>query len=83
MLSTLYPDYNWLPWKFSKVPFNYWQDLKNHRKFLDWAATQLNVKEMSDWYKISQKVNKNHKNHFFIQKGNIFNCWRWFTQEIQ
>jgi hypothetical protein len=23
---------------------------------MDWAAAQLNVKEMSDWYKITQKV---------------------------
>jgi hypothetical protein len=31
--------------------------LKNQRKFLDWAATQLNVKDMSDWYHVSYKVN--------------------------
>jgi hypothetical protein len=56
MLSTLYPEYDWLPWKFSKSPLNFWEDVKNQRKFMDWAGKQLRIKEMSDWYKVSQKV---------------------------
>jgi hypothetical protein len=56
LFSTIYPDYNWLPWKFSMSTLNYWGDVKNQRTFMDWAAKELNVKEMSDWYKISNKV---------------------------
>jgi hypothetical protein len=56
LLSTVYPEHEWLPWKFVRCPLNYWSDVNNQRKFMDWAATQLNVKEMSDWYKISQRV---------------------------
>ena len=56
LLNHAYPNYEWLPWKFDKCPQNYWDDLKNQRKFMDWAATQLNIKEMEDWYKISLQV---------------------------
>jgi hypothetical protein len=55
-LSSVYPDYNWLPWKFTQVPKNYWENVNNQKKFIDWAATQLNIKEMSDWYKVTRKV---------------------------
>jgi hypothetical protein len=56
LLSTVFPDYDWLPWKFSAVPHNFWNDEKNQRKFMDWAAKQLNIKEIQDWYKLNQKV---------------------------
>jgi hypothetical protein len=49
MLSQIYPEYYWLPWKFEKCPQNYWTDIKNQRKFMDWAATQLGVQQTSDW----------------------------------
>jgi hypothetical protein len=56
LLSKVFPDYNWLPWRFGTCPRNFWDDAKNQRNFMDWAATQLNIKEMSDWYKITAKV---------------------------
>jgi hypothetical protein len=56
LLSTLYPEYEWLPWKFSKCPNNFFDDLKNQRKFMDWAAQTMKIKEMSDWYKVTAKV---------------------------
>ncbi len=55
LLAETYPEYDWLPWKFER-PRNYWSDIKNVRKFMDWAAQQLNVKEMSDWYNVSTSV---------------------------
>jgi hypothetical protein len=56
LLSAVYPEYEWLPWKFDKSPANYWEDVKNQGKFVEWAAKQLNVNEMSDWYKVTKKV---------------------------
>jgi hypothetical protein len=56
LLSKLYPEYDWLPWKFSTCPRNYWNDMKNQRKFMDWAAKELKIKDMSDWYSVSHKV---------------------------
>jgi hypothetical protein len=58
LLSSTYPDYDWLPWKFTLCPRNFFNDPKNQRKFMDWAAKELNIKEMSDWYNITAKVTK-------------------------
>jgi hypothetical protein len=56
LLAEVYPEHDWLPWKFDKCPQKYWDNVNNKRKFLDWAGKQLNVKEMGDWYKVTFKV---------------------------
>jgi uncharacterized radical SAM superfamily Fe-S cluster-containing enzyme len=61
LLSSVYSDYNWLPWKFTVCPQHYWDDKKNQRKFMDWAANELKINEMSDWYNASFKVTCYHK----------------------
>ena len=72
LLSTVFPDYNWEPWKFNKIPRNILDDINTQRKFLEWAGKQLNVKEMSDWYKVTYKVYKNQC-FSFIFKKDVFN----------
>src|SRR5689334_11130136 len=54
-----YPEYEWLPWKFDQCPDGFWNDIKNVRKYMDWAGKELGVKEMSDWYNISRLVKNN------------------------
>ena len=56
LLASVYPSYSWLPWRFGKCPQNFWGEISNQRKFLDWASKELNIKEMADWYNISHKV---------------------------
>jgi hypothetical protein len=58
ILSEVYPDYGWLPWQFSRCPATYWDDIKNQRKFLDWASKELKLKEPSDWYNVTVTVIK-------------------------
>ena len=58
VLLEAYPEYDWLPWKFEKLPKYYWNNKNNVRKFMDWAGKELNVKEMSDWYKVLSTVFK-------------------------
>jgi hypothetical protein len=56
LLSTVFPEYEWLPWKFTSLPPSFWDDHNNHKLFLNWAEKQLNINEKNDWYKISRKV---------------------------
>ncbi len=58
MLSSHYPNYDWLPWKFEeRLPVGFWNDIKNQLNFMDWVATELQYKEKEDWYKLSSEVN--------------------------
>jgi hypothetical protein len=56
LLSSVYPDYDWLPWKFEERLQNYWENANNQRKFMEIASKKFDIKELSDWYKISRKV---------------------------
>ena len=56
LLSALYPEQEWLPWKFETPPTHYWKSTDNQRKFVEWVGKQLNIKEMKDWYHVSIKV---------------------------
>jgi hypothetical protein len=56
LLSNVYPEYEWLPWRFVNGPKNFWNDVNNSKKFLDWAGKQLGVKEINDWHRVSTKV---------------------------
>ena len=54
LLSNVYPEYEWLPWKFDKTLF--WDNIYMQKHFMNWAGKELGIKEMSGWYKISTKV---------------------------
>jgi len=41
-LQAIYPEHNWIPWKFNTVPRSYWENLQNQKSFFDWVAIQLN-----------------------------------------
>jgi hypothetical protein len=49
VLSTLYPEHNWLPWKFDRVPNRFWEDQINQRKFIEWLSAELNITDNSQW----------------------------------
>jgi hypothetical protein len=52
-LATIYPDHNWMPWKFPTTPFGYWKDVDKQRTFMDSVAKELDIKSYEDWYKVS------------------------------
>lgn len=81
MLSTVYPEHNWLPWKFERANVGLWNDVKNQRKFLDWVSPQLNVKDLGDWYKVGEKVC--FKRNFVEISGNSSSRWTRCIRTIQ
>ena len=55
-LSSAYPEYEWLPWRFVNTPLKFWEDKNNQIKFMEWAGKQLKIKELNDWYHVSNQV---------------------------
>jgi len=52
LLQFLYPDYDWLFWKFVSAPNNAWDHIENHRKYLLYC---LNGSPLEMLYKFSVK----------------------------
>ena len=52
-LTALYPEHEWLPWKFKPTPRNFWASLENRRIWFDWCAKQLCISSLDGWYSVS------------------------------
>lgn len=56
MLKTLYPEYNWLPWKFVQVPTSFkWKKQENIKEYCDWLYKTLGFTSNDDWYNLTQE----------------------------
>jgi len=60
LLQATYPEVAWDPLKFNKAPQNYWSDEKTQRAFMEEISPKLGVKELSDWYKVSNQLLVDH-----------------------
>lgn len=56
LLSTVYPEQIWLPWRFESTPKLFWDQELNCKNFLNQISFHFKIKNLSDWYKIDQKV---------------------------
>ena len=52
-LEDIYPNEQWLPWKFHSVPGNFWKDRSNRKKFFDWLGAKFGVFHPRDWAQVS------------------------------
>ena len=55
MLITLFPEFEWLLWKFKQVPTGFWDDIQNQKKYIEWLRIQLNITRIEEWYNITNK----------------------------
>lgn len=55
MMKTLYPDYDWLPWKFIKIHNSFsWKKKEDVRLYCDWLYNELGYTSEEDWYNLTQ-----------------------------
>jgi len=66
-ITTVYNEHKWEPWKFSHVAQRFWGNTANHKAFLGWLGQKLNVKHMSDWYKIKSGDFSQHKGSMLLR----------------
>lgn len=62
-VKTFEPEYDWLFWKFTRVPDGFWEEFENQKKYMNWLFKELGYTEMEDWYKISQEDLRNNEGH--------------------
>ena len=58
LFSSVFPEHEWVSWKFkyNKFPPNYWTSVNNQKSLVEWTGKELKIKEMSDWYNVSNEV---------------------------
>lgn len=58
IVSSLYPEHEWLPWRFSSPPRNWWTDFSLRRKYLLWLIDLLTPSDQSYYIPSSQVDNE-------------------------
>jgi len=52
-----FPEFEWIPWAFHKVPNKFWKNRENHKMFFDFLGRKLNITCKSGWYDVThQKI---------------------------
>jgi hypothetical protein len=51
-LYKVYPEFQWLHWKFTIAPDRFWDLQTNRTQFLQWIEEELNIRSEKDWYKV-------------------------------
>jgi hypothetical protein len=53
ILSCAFPEYEFLPWKFSSVPQGFWTNDDNIKWYLEWLFKELGYNTLDDWCKVT------------------------------
>lgn len=73
LLRTVYPDHNWLSWKFrgnSMEDETFWESIENQKEYLEWLRTKTGVKDMEDWYDVTLQQITEHGGAPLLAKYN-------------
>lgn len=69
-LKSIFPDYEWLGWKFPVSPYNFW-NLETEKKYAIWLGKIIGYKNIEDWYKITRKlIIRNFGGGYILKKYN-------------
>ena len=63
-LQNIYPQHNWMIWKFSVIPRGYWKKLvenvEEQKKIIEWLNQKLYITKADDWYRVSMNQVNRH-----------------------
>lgn len=59
-------EYDWKEWLFKSCPRTFWNNRRNHRRYMKWLGEQLGIRRPSDWYKVSNRDFTRHKGGAFL-----------------
>jgi hypothetical protein len=66
MISQIYNEYDWQPWRFGRVCRGFWNSIKNRRNFVTWMTERLDIHRPDDWYWIDIETCYNKANAISI-----------------
>eukprot|EP01114_Cavostelium_apophysatum_P000432 TRINITY_DN10397_c0_g1_i2.p1 TRINITY_DN10397_c0_g1~~TRINITY_DN10397_c0_g1_i2.p1 ORF type:complete len:506 (+),score=124.86 TRINITY_DN10397_c0_g1_i2:145-1662(+) len=70
ILQSVYPEYEWKPWNFEKVPSGFWEDDRNVRSFVEDMAVKLGLKSVEEWVEVPiSEVHKLGGTYLIIKYG--------------
>ena len=69
-VKDLFPEHEWLDWRFRNTPHGFWDQRKNRMCYMTWLGKQLGYQKWEDWYSISQKAFINNYGQTLLLRHN-------------
>ena len=66
VLQSVYPNYNWFPWKFEQSVPKGFGTIDNRKHFMDWLGIELGFRQLDDWYNVQRKDIINNGGRFLL-----------------
>eukprot|EP01125_Pyxidicula_operculata_P016847 TRINITY_DN5836_c0_g1_i5.p1 TRINITY_DN5836_c0_g1~~TRINITY_DN5836_c0_g1_i5.p1 ORF type:complete len:209 (-),score=23.97 TRINITY_DN5836_c0_g1_i5:502-1128(-) len=61
LLQTVYPNEEWLPWKFKRAPHNFWNSIDNQKDYIRWLEKKLGITSLDMWYNVTKnQISQNY-----------------------
>jgi len=72
LLSAVYPEVDWLPWKFKILPVHSWKDTNILHKAVKFLEKELKIKAPDDWYRVTvAQITEHGLARFFEMNGGL------------
>jgi hypothetical protein len=52
----VFPEYDWIPWKFRNISRGFFDDVIHQRQYFDWLSEQLQFQSMEEWYDVTSTL---------------------------
>lgn len=56
LLQSVYPEKKWNIFERDYVPYKFWKEKANRRKFMDEISSKLGITKLDDWYDINERT---------------------------
>lgn len=67
-LEVIYPEHEWLGWKFPKRHRGYWNDVTKHKKFFLWLKDELGLEGLEGFYSLTAQDIAKHGGSGLLEK---------------
>jgi hypothetical protein len=77
LLQTLYPEFEWLPWKFTRVTDNFWEVRENVKQYFDWEMRNLGLSTPQDLLYRTTTAQKEQFERPFTSSPRLLQALKW------
>ncbi|HIE97697.1 MAG TPA: hypothetical protein EYQ63_11955 [Fuerstia sp.] len=84
-MRDILPNYDWLPWLFSKTPRGFWDEAENREAYMQWLQGTLQLKTEEDWYQLTEKSFNEHRGGGLLTNyyhGSILSAFEEYRPDI-
>jgi len=83
MLSKIYPEYDWKPWRFKHASKGFASDSQVMAKILGHLALELDIGSNDDWYRVSNlHIEALGLRHLIRKNGGLYSTLKRFKPEV-